>query len=386
MLQYIPRSIAPEVLDTLLIIHHISARKPKKILDHVLSCTKIEDTAQAYKLYACGTLNLNCRDAEEAISQYTRDFVKVNRKTPTPQSNTQALTRKFLNGIRPEPLKRLLKSEAEDFLISSIPEILKRLTVLLPEYHRSLHYQLFEDRLANKYSGNPNRRINNQTVLQSFEFDIVHIEEKPRKERKKERKTRNSTARTKNTIEKCCCYLAHLTSLTQTLTDSWNKIDLDSIAIEPSAPLTSKFQPGDRVFVLRDKPAKLHGHFVGPYVVEEQLTNSSILVKNTITRNLLKTSIHLVKPCTSSLPKEILDSYVAADKGEHVIDAIDSIDNNDAAIMSIQSLYTQSRILLPTNDFCCSTKMFLRRRPVEKKEEVVLALSHCSCSDDVSLL
>ncbi|KAL0210032.1 hypothetical protein P9112_010116 [Eukaryota sp. TZLM1-RC] len=249
MLQYIPRCIAPEVLDTLLITHHISPRKPKKILNHVLSCTKIEDTAQAYKLYACGTLNLNCRDAEEAISKYTRVFVKVNRKTPTPQSNSQALTRKFLNGIRPEPLKRLLKSEAEDFLISSIPEILKRLTVLLPEYHRSLHYQLFEDRLAN------------------------------------------------------------------------------------NAPLTSKFQPGDRVFVIRDKPARLHGHFVGPYVVEKQLTNSSILVKNPIAENLLKTSIHLVKPCTSSLPKEILDSSVAADKGEHVIAAIHSIDNNDATII-----------------------------------------------------
>ncbi|KAL0218925.1 hypothetical protein P9112_004578 [Eukaryota sp. TZLM1-RC] len=128
-------------------------------------------------------------------------------------------------------------------------------------------------------------------------------------------------------------YLAHLTSLTQTLTDSWNKIDLDSIAIEPNAPLTCKLQPGDCVFVLRDKPAKLHGHFVGTYVVEKQLTNSSILVKNPITKNLLKTSIHLVTPCTSSLPKEILDSYVAADKGEHVIDAIDSIENNDATII-----------------------------------------------------
>ncbi|KAL0226634.1 hypothetical protein P9112_013958 [Eukaryota sp. TZLM1-RC] len=68
-------------------------------------------------------------------------------------------------------------------------------------------------------------------------------------------------------------------------------------------------------------------------LLKNQLTNSSILVKNFITKNLLKTSIHLVKPCTYSLPKEILDSYVAADKGEHVIDAIDSIENNDATIV-----------------------------------------------------
>ncbi|KAL0208504.1 hypothetical protein P9112_011091 [Eukaryota sp. TZLM1-RC] len=51
MLQYIPRCIAPEIHDTVLIIHHISSRKPKKILDYILSCTRIEDTAQAYKLY-----------------------------------------------------------------------------------------------------------------------------------------------------------------------------------------------------------------------------------------------------------------------------------------------------------------------------------------------
>ncbi|KAL0216650.1 hypothetical protein P9112_008834 [Eukaryota sp. TZLM1-RC] len=191
MLQYIPRCMAPEVLDTLLIIHHISSRKPKKILDYILSCTKIEETAQAYKLYDCVTLNLNCRDAEEAIS-------KVTQKTPTLQSNSQALTRKFLNGIRPEPLKRLLKSEAEDFLISSIPEILKRLTDLLPEYHRpySKHYQLFEDRLANKYSGNPNRRINNQRSRRTPNRRYVTPNQEPRSIRSNASRSTQPQART----------------------------------------------------------------------------------------------------------------------------------------------------------------------------------------------
>ncbi|KAL0206248.1 hypothetical protein P9112_001555 [Eukaryota sp. TZLM1-RC] len=89
-------------------------------------------------------------------------------------------------------------------------------------------------------------------------------------------------------------YLVHLSSLTQALTDFWNRIELDSYALEPSALLT---------------------------------------MKNPITKNLLKTSFHLVKPCTFFLPTEILDSYVAADKGEHVIDAIDSIENNEATII-----------------------------------------------------
>ncbi|KAL0213961.1 hypothetical protein P9112_006145 [Eukaryota sp. TZLM1-RC] len=108
--------------------------------------------------------------------------MKVTRKTPTLQSNSQALTRKFLNGTRPKPLKRLMKSEAEDFLISSILEILKRLTDLLPEYHRpySKHYQLFEERLANKYSRNSNRRINIQRSQRTPNRKYVTPNQEPR--------------------------------------------------------------------------------------------------------------------------------------------------------------------------------------------------------------
>ncbi|KAL0211450.1 hypothetical protein P9112_009748 [Eukaryota sp. TZLM1-RC] len=149
-------------------------------------------------MYDRVTLNLNCRDAEEAISKYTRDFMRVTRKTPTLQSNSQALTRKFLNGIRPEPLRRLLKSEAEDFLISSIPEILKRLTDLLPEYHRpySKHYQLFEDKLANKYSGNPNRRSNNQRSRRTPNRRYVTPNQEPRSTRSNASRSTQPQART----------------------------------------------------------------------------------------------------------------------------------------------------------------------------------------------
>ncbi|KAL0211165.1 hypothetical protein P9112_009463 [Eukaryota sp. TZLM1-RC] len=103
LLPYILRCIAPEVLDTFLVIHQISPKKPKKILKYLLSCTPVVDTAKAYQMFNRVSLPLNCRDADEAITRYTRDFMKVARKVPSLQ-NDEALVRRFLSGIRPEPL------------------------------------------------------------------------------------------------------------------------------------------------------------------------------------------------------------------------------------------------------------------------------------------
>ncbi|KAL0211240.1 hypothetical protein P9112_009538 [Eukaryota sp. TZLM1-RC] len=158
LLPYIPRCIAPEVLDTFLVIHQISPKKPKKILKYLLSCTRVKDTAKAYQMFNRVSLPLNCRDADEAITRYTRDFMKVARKVPSLQKE-EALSRRYLSGIRPESLKRLLKTEAEDGLITSIPEVISRLKELLPDYHRpySRNAYLFEDKLAQKYQ-NPRER------------------------------------------------------------------------------------------------------------------------------------------------------------------------------------------------------------------------------------
>ncbi|KAL0215474.1 hypothetical protein P9112_007658 [Eukaryota sp. TZLM1-RC] len=136
LLPYIPKCIAPEVLDTFLVIHQISPKKPKKILKYLLSCRRVEDTAKAYQMFNRVSLPLNCRDADEAITRYTRDFMKVARK-------------------------RLLKTEAEDGLITSIPEVIFRLKELLPDYHRpySRNAYLFEDKLAQKYQNSREQRV-----------------------------------------------------------------------------------------------------------------------------------------------------------------------------------------------------------------------------------
>ncbi|KAL0219565.1 hypothetical protein P9112_005218 [Eukaryota sp. TZLM1-RC] len=86
--------------------------------------------------------------------------MKVTSKVPVLRNNECALSRKFLNGIGPEPLKRLLKNEAEDFLITSISEFLNRLTELLPEYHRpySKNYLLLPGQVIGDYP-DPNCRV-----------------------------------------------------------------------------------------------------------------------------------------------------------------------------------------------------------------------------------
>ncbi|KAL0223914.1 hypothetical protein P9112_003304 [Eukaryota sp. TZLM1-RC] len=150
LLPYIPRCIAPDVLDTFLVIHQISPKKPKKILKYLLFSTRVEDTAKAYQMFNRVSLPLNCRDADEAITRYTRDFMKVARKVPSLQKE-EALARRFLSGIRPKPLKRLLKTEAEDGLITSIPEVIFRLKELLPDYHRPYSrnaYLIFREQRA----------------------------------------------------------------------------------------------------------------------------------------------------------------------------------------------------------------------------------------------
>ncbi|KAL0210011.1 hypothetical protein P9112_010095 [Eukaryota sp. TZLM1-RC] len=88
--------------------------------------------------------------------------------------------------------------------------------------------------------------------------------------------------------------------------------------------------PGDPCYIC---PYKLHGHFVGPYVVLRILSSSSLLVRNPVSGSTLKTAIHLVKPCLSSLPPEILNTCVAADPGELILDAIVDISADSATVL-----------------------------------------------------
>ncbi|KAL0220028.1 hypothetical protein P9112_005681 [Eukaryota sp. TZLM1-RC] len=129
-------------------------------------------------------------------------------------------------------------------------------------------------------------------------------------------------------------FIEHLVTLTKKLSVSWDAVIQSSAPPPVDLPEPPYIpQVNDRVFVLREKPDKLHGHFVGPYTVLKVLSSSSLLVQNPVSGSPLKTAIHLVKPCLSSLPPEILNAYVAADSGELILDAIIDISDDSATVL-----------------------------------------------------
>ncbi|KAL0226871.1 hypothetical protein P9112_014195 [Eukaryota sp. TZLM1-RC] len=128
-------------------------------------------------------------------------------------------------------------------------------------------------------------------------------------------------------------YILHTASLTDQLTRSWASVISASKNTSTATPLRYSPQVNDRVVVLREKPDKLHGRYVGPYIIQKILSSSSVLVLNPVTRSKLKTSTHLIKPCYSSLPQSVLDAYVAADSGKIFLDAILDIFQEIATIL-----------------------------------------------------
>ncbi|KAL0213801.1 hypothetical protein P9112_005985 [Eukaryota sp. TZLM1-RC] len=128
-------------------------------------------------------------------------------------------------------------------------------------------------------------------------------------------------------------YMSSLSKLSLTIKEKWNSVANNTPPSDILPEPKFKPQPGSRVFVLREHPNKLHGHFAGPYIVKKIISRSSLMVENPITHSQLKTSIRLVKPCLSSLPEEILNAYVAADAGELLIDAILDISDDQATIL-----------------------------------------------------
>ncbi|KAL0218956.1 hypothetical protein P9112_004609 [Eukaryota sp. TZLM1-RC] len=128
-------------------------------------------------------------------------------------------------------------------------------------------------------------------------------------------------------------FIEHLVTLTKKLLVSWEAVAPSSVPLPVNVPEPPyHFQVNDRLFVLREKPDKLHGHFVGPYIVLKVLSSGSLLVQNPVSGSSLKTATHLVKPCLSSLPPEILNAYVAADSGELILDAIIDISDESATV------------------------------------------------------
>ncbi|KAL0208766.1 hypothetical protein P9112_011353 [Eukaryota sp. TZLM1-RC] len=141
-------------------------------------------------------------------------------------------------------------------------------------------------------------------------------------------------------------FIEHLHKLTEKLISSWEAVgqSLDQSTIDMPEP-SYRPQVNDRVFVLRQKPDKLHGHYVGPYTVQKILSSSSILVLNPVTRSSLKTSVHFIKPCYSSLPPAVLDAYAAADSGEAFLDAILDISSNLATVLWSDGTTTKQPVI-----------------------------------------
>ncbi|KAL0213953.1 hypothetical protein P9112_006137 [Eukaryota sp. TZLM1-RC] len=168
-------------------------------------------------------------------------------------------------------------------------------------------------------------------------------------------------------------YLTYLSNLSSEIINKWKSVPVNSPS-ESEFP-EPKFvpQPGSRVFVLRESPNKLHGQFVGPYIVKQNLTRSSLLVENLITTYQIKTSIHLIKPCLSSLPDHILNAYLAADAGELLIDAILDVTDGEALIL----------YLLPDASLCCPNKtVYGASLPAQNAVLAAIAKASRSLYDD----
>ncbi|KAL0218767.1 hypothetical protein P9112_004420 [Eukaryota sp. TZLM1-RC] len=104
-----------------------------------------------------------------------------------------------------------------------------------------------------------------------------------------------------------------------------------------------------------------------PYIIEEILSSSSVLVFNPVTRSKLKTSTHLIKPCYSSLPQSVLDAYAAADSGETFLDAILDISQEIATILWSDGTTTKQPVSSVTNTSAYSRYVKLLDPPAPKK-------------------
>ncbi|KAL0215817.1 hypothetical protein P9112_008001 [Eukaryota sp. TZLM1-RC] len=134
MLPYVLCTIAPIVLETFEIFEGIDPNDPEAVLSHLLSFCRFEDSAEAYHKLQSLRLNLSAPIAEEAITSYISAFLKKLRLCPSelPES---ARMKFFTNGIRPERLRFIIRTDVETGSIDSFSSLVSRLRQLLPSYH-----------------------------------------------------------------------------------------------------------------------------------------------------------------------------------------------------------------------------------------------------------
>ncbi|KAL0205621.1 hypothetical protein P9112_000928 [Eukaryota sp. TZLM1-RC] len=126
MLSYVPYTIAPIVLETFEICYGIDPRSPSPILTHLMSMSYIKDSTPS--------VSLSAPTADEAVTSYITQFLKLVRLCPSPLPES-ARMKFFSNGIRPDKLKMVIKTDIKVGTIYSFASLVSRLRELLRAYH-----------------------------------------------------------------------------------------------------------------------------------------------------------------------------------------------------------------------------------------------------------
>ncbi|KAL0218924.1 hypothetical protein P9112_004577 [Eukaryota sp. TZLM1-RC] len=150
---HLPHTISPEVLETFMVMENVDPNDPDSIARYLISCGEVEDTSEVYLQLERLRLNLNSSSASDAIAAYTTAFLKILRLAPS-FTDSKSKLHFFINGIRPDAVKRILKHDMRNEDIQDLPELISRLKELLPRYH--LPYSEFYS--FNKRSSAPGPR------------------------------------------------------------------------------------------------------------------------------------------------------------------------------------------------------------------------------------
>ncbi|KAL0223964.1 hypothetical protein P9112_003354 [Eukaryota sp. TZLM1-RC] len=150
---HLPHTIFSEVLETFMLMENVDPNDLDSIARYLISCCEVEDISEVYLQLERLRLNLNSSSATEAIAAYTTAFLKILRLAPS-FTDSKSKLHFFINGIRSDAVKRILKHDMRNEDIQDLLELISCLKELLPRYH--LPYSEFYS--FNKRSSTPSPR------------------------------------------------------------------------------------------------------------------------------------------------------------------------------------------------------------------------------------
>ncbi|KAL0223829.1 hypothetical protein P9112_003219 [Eukaryota sp. TZLM1-RC] len=103
----------------------INPNDPETVLSHLLSFCRFKDSAEAYHKLQSLKLNLSVSTSEEAITSYISAFLKKLRLCPSKLPEA-ARMKSFVNGIRPERLRFIIRTDVEIGSITSFSSLVHR--------------------------------------------------------------------------------------------------------------------------------------------------------------------------------------------------------------------------------------------------------------------